>query len=174
MSFIRPLSPFFLQQRNGKWNAMHVRIAWLIYHHQQKQKAPGSDAAKDLPALGGAARIDSAKAAPPSIPSSSSSSSRDPSSATTPKHNGVSPTGLHPHLNPGAALPPPGAAPGVDGPLRPPGPPLPGALGGPPMLGADPGRGLGGFGPNSMFHPGERKGFAALGYLKMGFYWNWP
>lgn len=24
-------------QKTGKWNAMHVRIAWEIYHHQQKQ-----------------------------------------------------------------------------------------------------------------------------------------
>lgn len=26
-------------QKSGKWNAMHVRIAWEIYHHQQKQQA---------------------------------------------------------------------------------------------------------------------------------------
>lgn len=25
-------------QKTGKWNAMHVRIAWEIYNHQQKQK----------------------------------------------------------------------------------------------------------------------------------------
>ena len=31
---------FFLQfQKTGKWNAMHVRIAWEIYNHQQKAKA---------------------------------------------------------------------------------------------------------------------------------------
>jgi hypothetical protein len=28
-----------LFQKSGKWNAMHVRIAWEIYHHQQKQQA---------------------------------------------------------------------------------------------------------------------------------------
>lgn len=25
-----------LLQKTGKWNAMHVRVAWEIYHHQQK------------------------------------------------------------------------------------------------------------------------------------------
>lgn len=29
----------YLHQKTGKWNAMHVRIAWEIYHHQQKQAA---------------------------------------------------------------------------------------------------------------------------------------
>lgn len=29
----------YLLQKSGKWNAMHVRIAWEIYHHQQKQQA---------------------------------------------------------------------------------------------------------------------------------------
>lgn len=29
-------------QKTGKWNAMHVRIAWEIYHHQQ-QKQPSAD-----------------------------------------------------------------------------------------------------------------------------------
>lgn len=24
-------------QKTGRWNAMHVRIAWEIYHHQAKQ-----------------------------------------------------------------------------------------------------------------------------------------
>jgi len=28
-----------LIQKSGKWNAMHVRIAWEIYNHQQKQQA---------------------------------------------------------------------------------------------------------------------------------------
>ena len=26
-------------QKTGKWNAMHVRIAWEIYNHQQKAKS---------------------------------------------------------------------------------------------------------------------------------------
>lgn len=30
------LSPF-LFQKTGRWNAMHVRVAWEIYHHQAKQ-----------------------------------------------------------------------------------------------------------------------------------------
>lgn len=30
-------------QKTGKWNAMHVRVAWEIYHHQQKSgEAKGS------------------------------------------------------------------------------------------------------------------------------------
>jgi len=28
----------FLSQKPGKWCAMHVHIAWQIYHHQQKVK----------------------------------------------------------------------------------------------------------------------------------------
>lgn len=28
-------------QKTGKWNAMHVRIAWEIYNHQQKEKTGG-------------------------------------------------------------------------------------------------------------------------------------
>jgi hypothetical protein len=27
----------YLLQKTGRWNAMHVRIAWEIYHHQAKQ-----------------------------------------------------------------------------------------------------------------------------------------
>lgn len=26
-------------QKSGKWCAVHVRVAWEIYHHQQKQQA---------------------------------------------------------------------------------------------------------------------------------------
>lgn len=29
----------FSFQKSGKWCAMHVRVAWEIYHHQQKQQA---------------------------------------------------------------------------------------------------------------------------------------
>ena len=32
------LQPCLDFQKTGKWNAMHVRIAWEIYNHQQKQK----------------------------------------------------------------------------------------------------------------------------------------
>lgn len=28
----------FTFQKTGKWNAMHVRIAWEIYHHQQQKQ----------------------------------------------------------------------------------------------------------------------------------------
>lgn len=28
---------FFSTQKTGRWNAMHVRVAWEIYHHQAKQ-----------------------------------------------------------------------------------------------------------------------------------------
>lgn len=42
-----------ISQKTGRWNAMHVRIAWEIYHHQAKQnpdKAPpaGMGAKTDL------------------------------------------------------------------------------------------------------------------------------
>lgn len=30
---------FSFSQKSGKWNAMHVRIAWEIYNHQHKEKA---------------------------------------------------------------------------------------------------------------------------------------
>ncbi|CAG9102180.1 unnamed protein product [Plutella xylostella] len=33
--------------KSGKWNAMHVRIAWEIYNHQQKEKASGGGGAPD-------------------------------------------------------------------------------------------------------------------------------
>lgn len=29
-------------QKTGKWNAMHVRIAWEVYHHQQKEAKGGT------------------------------------------------------------------------------------------------------------------------------------
>lgn len=32
---------FYELQKAGKWNAMHVSIAWVIYRHQQKQQADG-------------------------------------------------------------------------------------------------------------------------------------
>ena len=32
----------FLLQKSGKWCAVHVRVAWEIYHHQQKQNAESS------------------------------------------------------------------------------------------------------------------------------------
>jgi len=31
-------------KKSGKWCAVHVRIAWEIYHHQQKQSSDGSKA----------------------------------------------------------------------------------------------------------------------------------
>ncbi|XP_074031929.1 tay bridge kinase isoform X2 [Leptinotarsa decemlineata] len=35
--------PTFQPKKSGKWNAMHVRVAWEIYHHQQKSgEAKGS------------------------------------------------------------------------------------------------------------------------------------
>lgn len=34
---VRANKVFCVLQKTGKWNAMHVRIAWEIYHHQQKQ-----------------------------------------------------------------------------------------------------------------------------------------
>jgi hypothetical protein len=34
---------YFYLQKTGKWNAMHVRIAWEIYHHQQKGNVLGGE-----------------------------------------------------------------------------------------------------------------------------------
>ncbi|KAI4455897.1 fibrosin family member [Holotrichia oblita] len=47
--FVPPnhLAPF-QPKKTGKWNAMHVRIAWEIYHHQQKSGEAKSGVAKDL------------------------------------------------------------------------------------------------------------------------------
>ena len=42
---------FLPAQKTGKWNAMHVRIAWEIYHHQAKQnpdKAASMKTASDM------------------------------------------------------------------------------------------------------------------------------
>ncbi|XP_052562443.1 proline-rich protein 36 isoform X6 [Culex pipiens pallens] len=41
----------FVPKKTGKWNAMHVRIAWEIYHHQAKQnpdKAASMKTASDM------------------------------------------------------------------------------------------------------------------------------
>lgn len=38
-----PLSTY-PPKKSGKWNAMHVRIAWEIYNHQQKEKAGAANA----------------------------------------------------------------------------------------------------------------------------------
>ena len=44
-----------LLQKSGKWNAMHVRIAWEIYNHQQKAKTeaktPGSQSSSLGPSV---------------------------------------------------------------------------------------------------------------------------
>ena len=53
--------PFF--QKTGKWNAMHVRIAWEIYNHQQKQKSD----------KGGTKSSSKSSALSSSLPTSSSS-----------------------------------------------------------------------------------------------------
>jgi len=42
--YVHILYTRFTQQKTGRWNAMHVRIAWEIYYHQNKQspeKQPG-------------------------------------------------------------------------------------------------------------------------------------
>ncbi|XP_067211116.1 autism susceptibility gene 2 protein isoform X4 [Linepithema humile] len=38
----------FAPKKSGKWNAMHVRIAWEIYNHQQKQQAIDAKAAGNV------------------------------------------------------------------------------------------------------------------------------
>ncbi|VVC89299.1 unnamed protein product, partial [Leptidea sinapis] len=49
-SLLHPAAPYvppaplttYAPKKTGKWNAMHVRIAWEIYNHQQKEKSgPG-------------------------------------------------------------------------------------------------------------------------------------
>ena len=48
-NFIQPdyhfkaINEFQSFQKTGKWNAMHVRIAWEIYNHQQKQKSESKE-----------------------------------------------------------------------------------------------------------------------------------
>ncbi|RZF36684.1 hypothetical protein LSTR_LSTR016222 [Laodelphax striatellus] len=44
-----------LDKKTGKWNAMHVRIAWEIYHHQQKQAAEAKAVTKTKQLLGASA-----------------------------------------------------------------------------------------------------------------------
>ena len=47
----RPINIFelYVFQKPGKWCAAHVRIAWEIYHHQQKtsDKGPGDNKMAD-------------------------------------------------------------------------------------------------------------------------------
>ena len=37
----------FALQKSGKWCAVHVRVAWEIYHHQQKQQAEAANKTPD-------------------------------------------------------------------------------------------------------------------------------
>lgn len=41
------MSPI-LSQKPGKWCAVHVQIAWQIYHHQQKMKVSTSHSSTHL------------------------------------------------------------------------------------------------------------------------------
>jgi hypothetical protein len=148
----------FFKQRSGKWNAMHVRIAWLIYHHQQKQKTSGgtgSDGSRDIPSLGarpGDPTNGASHGAKPALPGASGRDSATPKLS----HGGSlhpPPVGSGPPIPPGGSLPP-GISPS-DGPLRPPGPMgLGGHLLGEPRPPMGP---MGGFGPhpNPMFNPSE-------------------
>ena len=40
---------FMYFQKSGKWCAVHVRVAWEIYHHQQKQQAESQKPPGDKP-----------------------------------------------------------------------------------------------------------------------------
>lgn len=85
----------FVSQKTGKWNAMHVRIAWEIYNHQQKQKGDTSK--------------------PGSSSLTPSNSGANPSSLSTLKPGAIDLLGKQP--------PPPGSADllkGGKGPLGPP------------------------------------------------------
>ncbi|XP_059090411.1 autism susceptibility gene 2 protein-like isoform X2 [Tigriopus californicus] len=82
-------------KKTGKWNAMHVRIAWEIYNHQQKQKGDNSK--------------------PGSSSLTPSNSGANPSSLSTVKPGAIDLLGKQP--------PPPGSADllkGGKGPLGPP------------------------------------------------------
>ena len=43
MNYYSDIISEFSLQKTGKWNAMHVRIAWEIYNHQQKQKSESKE-----------------------------------------------------------------------------------------------------------------------------------
>jgi hypothetical protein len=84
-----------LLQKTGKWNAMHVRIAWEIYNHQQKAKAES--------------RLPGAVAGPPPHPRTGFDPLGAGASRTgfDPLGAGASRTGFDPL---GAGAKPPGAA----------------------------------------------------------------
>lgn len=67
---------FVLFQKPGKWCAVHVRIAWEIYHHQQKQNSDkGSDSKPSDPLRPPSHLLQGPSLArPPDLSSSASSS----------------------------------------------------------------------------------------------------
>ena len=67
-------------QKTGKWNAMHVRIAWEIYNHQQKQK--GSDK-KDNPLVPSTSSTSSLAKATPTAASISAKIEQPPAAAVS-------------------------------------------------------------------------------------------
>lgn len=99
--------------KSGKWNAMHVRVAWEIYHHQQKQTAEGKSG------MGAPGAKDAMLRPPghlfPPPPGPRHDLSGYPPGFLPPPHMGsaVSPFGRYPPV--GSFATPPGGFPGMPG-----------------------------------------------------------
>ena len=74
----------FSFQKTGKWNAMHVRIAWEIYNHQQKQKSESKEKSSSSSSVGTS----------PSSTKSSTTNSASHTSTTSISTAGTNPSSL--------------------------------------------------------------------------------
>ncbi|GBP39288.1 Autism susceptibility gene 2 protein [Eumeta japonica] len=96
--------------KTGKWNAMHVRIAWEIYNHQQKEKNSGTSGGSATSAVSAVAAADKEKPRVfPAPPASYRSPYELPPAPYLPPHH--TPLGVSPFSRYGAgafhSAPPP-------------------------------------------------------------------
>ena len=91
-------------QKTGKWNAMHVRIAWEIYNHQQKQKSESKEKSGSSSSVGStpsSTKPASSNSVTPTSTASISTAGINPSSLSTP------PAGSKPSSSDVLGRPPP-------------------------------------------------------------------
>ena len=74
----------FALQKTGKWNAMHVRIAWEIYNHQQKQKSESKEKSSSIGTSPSSTKSSTNNTASHTSTTSMSTASTNPSSLSTP------------------------------------------------------------------------------------------
>lgn len=96
----------FLNQKTGRWNAMHVRIAWEIYYHQNKQNSekPACTASGVCTNHSNSISVNSGSA------SSSGSGIVNTSSGTAVSCVGITPSNIPSSVSSGNVVPPSGSA----------------------------------------------------------------